>query len=93
MNNNRFIKDFKSWLNNQKHIVEGNDNLVGEEVFPNISYKKLCETIDVVKGSTSNIAKNFINQGGIIQNIVENQALVVCRKGKFYIDVRDIKKS
>lgn len=93
MNNNRFIKDFKSWLNNQKNIVKKNDNLVGEEVFPNISYKKLCETIDVIKGSAINIAKNFQCEGGIVEHIVENQALIVCKKGKFYIDVRDVKKS
>ncbi len=91
MNNNKFIRNFRSWLNQQNQ--ESSQDLIGSEVYPKITIKKFCEVVDVVRGNPLITAKCFSHEGGFVENIIDHQALVNCRKGKFYIDIRDIKKS
>jgi len=91
MNSNKFINNFRTWLNQQSE--KSIDELIGAEVFPTITTKNFCETVDVVKGNMILVAKCFKNEGGVVESICDNQALVNCRKGTFYIDTRDIKKS
>jgi len=91
MNNNNFIKSFRTWLDQQKK--ENAEELIGSEVFPNITVKKFCEVADIIKGNPILAGRCFHLEGGIVEAVIDNQALVNCRKGKFYIDTRDIKKS
>lgn len=91
MNNNQFIKDFRTWLKQQ--VLENKQDLVGSEVYPKINLKKFCEVADMLKGNPISAGKCFLHEGGIVENVVDNQVMINCRKGKFYLDIRDIKKS
>lgn len=92
MNTNKFVYDFKKWLKSQNEIHE-NSKLVGSVVTTKLSLKHFCEVADVLDGNVMKVGKSFLKNGGVVEQIVENQALIKCGKNKFYINVNDIIES
>lgn len=89
MNTNKFIYDFKKWLKTQNEINE-NKNLIGNTVTTKLSLKHFCEVADIVVGNPIKIGKDFIKNGGVVEQIIENQALIKSSKGKFYLKISDV---
>lgn len=89
MNTNKLIYDFKKWLKNQNELHE-DSKLLGNHVTTNLSLKHFCEVADVLNGNAVKVGKNFIKNGGIVEQILDNQALIKCGKNKFYISKKDI---
>ena len=89
MNTNKFVYDFKKWLKAQNALHE-NNNLIGCSVITNLSLKHFCEVADIIDGELIKVGKNFIKNGGVVESILENQALIKCGKNKFYLNVNDV---
>jgi hypothetical protein len=92
MNTNKIIYDFKKWLKAQNELNE-NNKMVGCTVTTNLSLKHFCEVADVLDGNLIKVGKNFIKNGGVIEQIIENQTLIKCGKNKFYININDVIES
>ena len=89
MNTNKFVYDFKKWLKAQNQLHESS-KLIGSTVITKLSLKDFCETADVINGDVIKVGKHFIKNGGVVETIVENQALIKCGKNKFYLNLNDI---
>lgn len=92
MNTNKFVYDFKKWLKEQNELHEAN-KLIGSFVNTKLSLKHFCEVADVIDGNVMRVGKIFLKNGGVVEQIVENQALIKCGKNKFYLNVNDIIES
>jgi hypothetical protein len=89
MNNNKFVYDFKKWLKAQNEINE-NKKLIGNSVTTNLSLKHFCEVADIIIGNSLKIGKDFIKNGGTVEEIIENQVLIKSARGRFYLNINDI---
>jgi hypothetical protein len=92
MNTNKFVYDFKKWLKSQNELHE-NSKLVGSVVMTKLSLKHFCEVADVIDGNVMRVGKHFIKNGGVVEEIIENQVLIKCGKNKFYLNVNDVIES
>ena len=92
MNTNKFVYDFKKWLKSQNELHE-NSKLVGSVVMTKLSLKHFCEVADGIDGNVMRVGKHFIKNGGVVEEIVENQVLIKCGKNKFYLNVNDVIES
>jgi hypothetical protein len=45
---------------------------------------------DLKLGENLKIGKDFIKNGGTVEEIVENQALIKSARGRFYLNINDI---
>lgn len=84
------LSDFKKWINNQSESSE-KPNLVGMNVEPKVSLKKLVDHIKA-EDNHEEIAQDFKDNGGIISAVKGHKFLIEVESGNFLLHRMYVKK-
>lgn len=91
------MHEFKNWFSQQKDFSEffdlsgagrlekPGDELVGAEVYPKVSPRKLMEKIAPEEGEADSLVEDFCENGGMILSAEGKNLLVEVECGSFYI--------
>jgi len=94
MRPNFSLDDFKKWMKDPKHfsLERKIKALEGTLIESKISIKKLSEKMISEEGDANILSKDFFNNGGIINEVNDNNFLVKVDSGLFHIARKYVKK-
>jgi hypothetical protein len=89
------LDDFKKWMKEPKHfsLERKIKSLEGTLIESKISEKKLSEKMIPEEGEADALAKDFFENGGIINEVNDTDFLVKVDSGLFYIARKYVKKT
>lgn len=88
------LHEFKDWLSAQKDLSDffnidrdedPKDTLIGREVTPKVSEKKLLQKIKAEHGEPVDLVTDLLESGGTITDTEGKNLLVEVESGSFYI--------
>lgn len=80
---------FKKWMKSQNDFDTNMDqNLIGSFVETKFSGKRIIKHITIEDGKETRVVKDFIENGGTIKEISEEEYLIEVKSGSFYINRR-----
>ena len=86
------LNDFKKWMHGQQDN-KSKSNMIGLEVESKISYKKLLSRIiETEEGETTEVAKDFKENGGTISEMDGQNILIEVSCGSFIIHRMYVKR-
>ena len=88
------LDDFKKWMKEYGNFaMERKPKLEGTLIESRIPVRKLLEKISPEEGELNNLAEDFYNNGGIIQEINDSNFLVKVDSGIFYLGKKYVKRN
>ena len=77
--------NFKNWMDNNYSDSKYKKESVGVEVESKIGLKKLLEKMSAEEGEAGDLANDFLEDGGIVEDTVDKHLLIEVTSGKFYL--------
>ena len=88
------LDDFKKWMKQHGDFSmdRNHQSLEGTLIESKIPMRKLLDKITSEEGNTTDLAEDFIDNGGVIHEVNDTNFLVKVDKGLFYISRKYVKK-
>jgi hypothetical protein len=86
------LADFKKWMESQQEQSPYRKNFVGVFVESKIHLKKLSHRMDVQEGELEKVAKDFKENGGVINEVDGHHFLINVDSGSFLIHRMYVKR-
>jgi hypothetical protein len=87
------LADFKNWMENQQEECPYRKNLVGVYVESKVSIKKLINRMETENNEEKKeIAKDFLDNGGVIKEVDGHYFKIIVDTGEFLIHRMFVKK-
>jgi hypothetical protein len=79
--------NFKKWMKNQDEFdsAVGPRNLVGLRVETRLGAKRIMGSMTPESGRPQKVAKDFVENGGVILEVIGEEYLVKVKSGRFMI--------
>lgn len=78
---------FKRWMKSQNDFDTNiEQNLIGSFAETKFSGKRIIKNITIEQGKENRVVKDFIENGGTIKEINEEEYLIEVKSGSFYIN-------
>lgn len=79
--------NFKKWMNSQEEFNSSIEcNLVGLQAETRFGEKRVIKKMTVESGRASKIAKDFVENGGVISEVIGEEYLIKVKSGSFLIN-------
>ncbi|NBT57564.1 hypothetical protein EBT16_02155 [bacterium] len=79
--------NFKKWMKNQEQFSPSMDcNLVGLQAETRFSAKRIMSKMTIESGRANKVAKDFVENGGVISEVLEEEYLIKVESGSFLIN-------
>lgn len=79
--------NFKKWIKSQEEFDPSMEcNLVGLQVETRFGAKRIMKKMTVESGRASKVAKDFVENGGTISEVIGDEYLVKVGSGSFLIN-------
>jgi hypothetical protein len=78
--------NFKKWMNSQDEFDPSMKcNLVGLQVETRFGAKRIMNKMTIESGRASKVAKDFVENGGVISEVIGEEYLIKVGSGSFLI--------
>jgi hypothetical protein len=78
--------NFKKWMNNQEEFDHSMEcNLVGLQVETRFGVKRVMNKMTIESGRANKVAKDFVENGGVISEVIGEEYLIKVKSGSFLI--------
>jgi hypothetical protein len=79
--------NFKKWMKSQDDFkIKIEQSLIGLNVETKFSAKRLSKKVTIENGKLSKVLREFVDNGGILKEINEDDYLIEVDSGSFYIN-------
>jgi high-affinity K+ transport system ATPase subunit B len=79
--------NFKKWMKSQNDFESNlNNTVIGLTAETKFSGKRIIKNITLEQGRANKVVKEFIENGGIVKEVNENEYLIEVSSGSFYIN-------
>lgn len=79
--------DFKRWMKSQDDFDSSiKKDLLGLTAETKLSAKRISKNMTVENGKSSKMAKEFVENGGVVKGVLEKDYLIEVHSGCFYIN-------
>lgn len=79
--------NFKKWMKSQEQFSPSMEcNLVGLQVETRFGAKRIMGKMTIESGRASKVAKDFVENGGVISEVIGEEYLIKVESGSFLIN-------
>jgi translation initiation factor IF-1 len=84
--------NFKKWMrtHGEEFEVSMENNVVGLNVETKFSGKRMIHKMTIESGDAVKVAKEFVELGGVIENVDGDEYLIKVNSGSFYTNKKNV---